>query len=205
MLMAAICRGTIIKEGTPFTSEWSLRSLRNSHAVYVGIYIPFISEWLRRSAGICIHNECVVQGTISAEQIAVILECLDEGEYFIPHLVGLPEKRFDTFDPQVDHPYFELSEDSFAETMESETVEVQVDELVSAFLCCKGKWEQIDPDRTMELLNILIDEKVNDEGGHGYRVVERLVELGFSKKELMVLKFAESDIDRAMQEGKENV
>ena len=108
-------------------------------------------------------------------------------------------------DIMVDHPYFELSEDSFVETMESETVEVQVDELVSAFLCCKGKWEQIDPDRTMELLNILIDEKVNDEGGHGYRVVERLVELGFSKKELMVLKFAESDIDRAMQEGKENV
>ena len=142
-----------------------------------------------------VHNECVVQGTISAEQIAVILECLDEGEYFIPHLVGLPEKRFDTFDPQVDHPYFELSEDSFAETMESETVEVQVDELVSAFLCCKGKWEQIDPDRTMELLNILIDEKVNDEGGHGYRVVERLVELGFSKKELMVLKFAEGNYD----------
>lgn len=91
------------------------------------------------------------------------------------------------------------------ETMESETVEVQVDELVSAFLSCKGKGEQIDPDRTMELLNILIDEKVNDEGGHGYRAVERLVELGFSKKELMVLKFAESDIDRAMQEGEENV
>lgn len=117
-----------------------------------------------------VHNECVVQGTISAEPIAVILECLDEGEYFIPHLVGLPEKRFDTFDPQVDHPYFELSEDSFVETMESETVEVQVDELVSAFLSCKGKWEQIDPDRTMELLNILIDEKVNDEGGHGYLI-----------------------------------
>jgi len=54
-------------------------------------------------------------------------------------------------------------------------------------------------------ITILIDEKVNDEGGHGYRVVERLVELGFSKKELMVLKFAESDIDRAMQEGEENV
>ena len=52
---------------------------------------------------------------------------------------------------------------------------------------------------------ILIDEKVNDEGGHGYRVVERLVELGFSKKELMVLKFTESDIDRALQEGEEYV
>lgn len=30
-----------------------------------------------------VHNECVVQGTISAEQVAVVLECLDEGEYFI--------------------------------------------------------------------------------------------------------------------------
>ena len=83
--------------------------------------------------------------------------------------------------------------------------EHKADELVSAFLNCKGKWEQIDPDRTVELLNILIDEKVNDEGGHGYRVVERLVELGFSKKELMVLKFAESDIERALQEDEENV
>lgn len=90
-----------------------------------------------------VHNECVVQGTISAEQIAVILECLDEGEYFIPHLVGLPEKRFDTFDPQVDHPYFELSEDSFAETMESETVEVQVDELVSAFCAARGNGSKL--------------------------------------------------------------
>ena len=58
---------------------------------------------------------------------------------------------------------------------------------------------------SMGLLNILIDEKVNDEGGHGYRVVERLVNLGFSKKELMVLKFTESDIDRALQEGEEYV
>ena len=61
--MAAICRSTIIKEGTPFTSEWSLRSLRNSHAVYVGIYIPFISEWLRRSAGICSLNRQFRQST----------------------------------------------------------------------------------------------------------------------------------------------
>ena len=58
---------------------------------------------------------------------------------------------------------------------------------------------------SMGLLKILIDEKVNDEGGHGYRVVERLVNLGFSKKELMVLKFTESDIDRALQEGEEHV
>ena len=54
--MAAICRSTIIKERTPLKSEWALRSLRNDHAVYVGMGTPLISEWLRRSAGICRVN-----------------------------------------------------------------------------------------------------------------------------------------------------
>lgn len=54
--MAAICRGTIIKKGTPFISERPLRSLRNDYAVYGGIGTPLISEWLRRSAGICIDD-----------------------------------------------------------------------------------------------------------------------------------------------------
>ena len=67
------------------------------------------------------------------------------------------------------------------------------------------QFKPLEKDSELGNLYILIDEKVNDEGGHGYRAVERLVELGFSKKELMVLKFAESDIDRAMQEGEESV
>ena len=55
--MAAICRSTIIKERTPLKSEWALRSLRNDHAVYVGMGTPLISEWLRRSAGICMIEQ----------------------------------------------------------------------------------------------------------------------------------------------------
>ena len=58
--MAAICRSTIIKERTPLKSEWALRSLRNDHAVYVGMGTPLISEWLRRSAGICRSWDAVV-------------------------------------------------------------------------------------------------------------------------------------------------
>lgn len=61
MLMAAICRGTIIKKGTPFISERPLRSLRNDYAVYGGIGTPLISEWLRRSAGICRIGAMVTQ------------------------------------------------------------------------------------------------------------------------------------------------
>ena len=70
LLMAAICRGTIIKEVTPFISEWALRSLRNGHAVYGGIGAPLISEWLRRSAGICtFHKSLQIEEIVSEIQV----------------------------------------------------------------------------------------------------------------------------------------
>ena len=46
------------------------------------------------------YNECIVAGTLSANQICTILDCCDMGEYFIPGQVGLPERRFDPHDPQ---------------------------------------------------------------------------------------------------------
>ena len=48
------------------------------------------------------YNECIVAGTLSANQICTILDCCDMGEYFIPGQVGLPERRFDPYDPQAD-------------------------------------------------------------------------------------------------------
>lgn len=35
-----------------------------------------------------VHNECVIQGELSKEQIQSILDCCDMGEYFIPRQVG---------------------------------------------------------------------------------------------------------------------
>lgn len=63
-------------------------------------------------------NECVIAGALTAEQICAIKDCCDMGEYFIPSQVGLPERRFDRYDPAVDHCWFELDEDSFSETIE---------------------------------------------------------------------------------------
>lgn len=161
-------------------------------------------EYLYRDAdNYKVHNECVIVGPLSAEQINMIIGSLEDEEYFIPHMVGLPEKRFDTYDPQSDHPYFELTKDGFSETEAPATVELEAPALVAAFLRCKGAWEQIEPMRLMELLNLLIDDKVNDEGGHGGRVAEKLVDLGFTKKELLILQFTESDIDRAMKEDED--
>lgn len=69
------------------------------------------------------YNECIVAGTLSANQICTILDCCDMGEYFIPGQVGLPERRFDPHDPQADHCWFELGADSFSETIEPPTME----------------------------------------------------------------------------------
>ena len=53
-----------------------------------------------------VENECVVTGTFTQEQIAQIMDCCDLGEYFIPSQVGLPEQRFDRYDPEEDHCWF---------------------------------------------------------------------------------------------------
>lgn len=66
------------------------------------------------------------------------------------------------------------------------------------------KWHYIEPERIFELLNILIDEKVNDEGGHGRRVVERLANLGFSKSKLLALQFAQGDVDELFEEDEDD-
>lgn len=88
-----------------------------------------------------VYNECVVEGTITEEQQKMILECLDEGEYFIPSKVGLPEEKFGTEDdPDVDHEWFELGEGDFSRTFENPTVSITANELVQAFLRCKDKW-----------------------------------------------------------------
>lgn len=151
-----------------------------------------------------VQNVCVITGVVTREQIQEIIECLDDGEYFIPHLVGLHERKFDTYNAQDDHPFFELSEDGFEPTKETATVELTPAELVGAFRQHKDKWHYIEPERIFELLNILIDEKVNDEGGHGRRVAERLADLGFSKSELLALQFAQGDVDELFEEEDDN-
>lgn len=86
-------------------------------------------------------NECVIAGALTAEQICAIKDCCDMGEYFIPSQVGLPERRFDRYDPAVDHCWFELDEDSFSETIEPPTVALTAAELVNRFEECRNNWQ----------------------------------------------------------------
>ena len=79
-----------------------------------------------------VHNSEVISGRFSPEDIDDILDCCEDGECFIPDLVGLPETKFgDT--TMADHDWFELSEGSFEETEDEPTVSITADELLSNF------------------------------------------------------------------------
>ena len=126
--------------------------VRNEHlprAVLKGLHIEPQQEahmntqirYLYRDASnYKVKNECVVTGTFTQEQIAQIMGCCDLGEYFIPSQVGLPERRFDSYDPEEDHCWFELAEDGFEETARPATVEISAQQLVESFAAAKEHW-----------------------------------------------------------------
>jgi len=126
--------------------------VRNEHlprAVLKGLHIEPQQEahmntqirYLYRDASnYKVENECVVTGTFTPEQIAQIMDCCDLGEYFIPTQVGLPEQRFDRYDPEEDHCWFELSEDGFEETAKPATVGISAQQLVENFAAAKEHW-----------------------------------------------------------------
>lgn len=89
------------------------------------------------------HNECVINGLLSDEQRQIILNCLYEGEFFVPGAVGLDVELPWEYDPQDDHPYWRLDEDSFEETTQCSTIDITADAFVRAFVENKDRWEQL--------------------------------------------------------------
>lgn len=85
-------------------------------------------------------NDCIIQGIPTPEQKQRILNSLDMGEYFIPEEVGLPCTRFGSV-TEADHPYCEMSADSFEETDESPVLNLTWEQLTAAFEAHAGKWE----------------------------------------------------------------
>ena len=94
-------------------------------------------------------NRCVIKGVLTEEQKKTILKSLYDREYFIPKQVGLPEEKFDSYDEDLDHPWFELGAYSFTKTHAEPTVDITANQLVRAFTRAKGKW---DPDFSVSSL-----------------------------------------------------
>lgn len=130
-------------------SNWSAN--RNHTITPAGSAAPVAAEqkntkinYLYRDASnYKVRNSCVINGVLSKDQMKTILSCLHEGEYFIPSLVGLPEVKFDEYDPEDDHEWFELSEFSFEISRARADISLTTQDLVAAFIKCKGRWEDI--------------------------------------------------------------
>lgn len=91
-------------------------------------------------------NTAVVGGILSETDQHAIYYCCDDDagqRYFIPHLVGLPEKTFDDFGQyDDDHPWFEIGT-AFAEvTNEPPTVDLTAEQLVKNFRAMSGRWDE---------------------------------------------------------------
>ena len=86
-------------------------------------------------------NVCVIKGQITDEQKAAIMDCLHDGEFFIPSQIGLPEERFDDGPTVADHCWFTLDKEGFGDTDLEPTVDVSANELVAAFQNKKGRWD----------------------------------------------------------------
>lgn len=94
-------------------------------------------------------NSAVIEGELSPEQQKKILSCLDEGLFFIPELVGLPEVRFDEW-TEDDHDWFELCKEDFSLTSDEPTVTVTSEELVKQFETAAAlNWDKVKFEKYM--------------------------------------------------------
>mgnify|MGYP003366824379 CR=1 FL=1 len=99
-----------------------------------------ISYLYRDAANYKKHNEVIIPGTFTEEQIHTIIDCLQGGEHFIPSEVNLPEIRFGDR-TEADHPWFELSKDGFEETEAKANCYISPEDLVKLFLERKKAWQ----------------------------------------------------------------
>ena len=113
-------------------------------------------------------NSAVVKGLLSEDQKKIIMSSLQDGEFFIPSQVGLPETRVDEYwDMESDHVFFELDEDSFTATDEEPTVSVTAEGLVKRFeAVLEDGWNVTEAERNaMNHYEVKgyssLDEKVN--------------------------------------------
>ena len=98
-----------------------------------------ITYLYRDASNYKVWNEAVIKGKLTDEQQKTILECLIDGEYFIPSQVGLPEEKFAS-KYEDDPVWFELSEGFAEPSIGKATEDLTADELVQNFLKAKGNW-----------------------------------------------------------------
>lgn len=87
-----------------------------------------------------VSNVCIIRGEMTEEQKERIVACLEEEEYFIPSLVGMPERKFDT-ETEDDHPWFEWC--GIEQTDTKPTLDITAEELAARFEEAVYGWQKM--------------------------------------------------------------
>lgn len=96
-----------------------------------------ISYLYRDADNYKVRHEVVIAGSVSEEQEKAIEDSLDEGVYFIPSQVGLPDDRFGNV-TEADHPWFEWV--GVEPTADRPTLHVTAEELTAKFVDAANGW-----------------------------------------------------------------
>lgn len=88
------------------------------------------------------NHVAIFAGEITHDEVLRVLSTCDEGEWFIPGQVGLPDiqDRLQNFpDPEDDHVWHELEADSFELTDRAPTEAIDIHAFVERF--CETTWD----------------------------------------------------------------
>lgn len=102
----------------------------------INYYYTDVSNYHCRTHGI-------VAGIVTEQQKQEIMDCLNDGDFFMPGQVGLDVEYAWALDPQDDHPWWHFHDDSFEETDKAPTVNLTADELVEKFKAAKENWDEL--------------------------------------------------------------
>lgn len=101
----------------------------------------------------------IIGGELTQEEERVIFSALEEGLYFIPSHVGLPEPRSHGWNFDDDHSWFKLEENAFSKTDEAPTVPISSAELAQDFSAVRC-WETDMPRRKLVSLRITGEQPI---------------------------------------------
>lgn len=126
------------------------------------------------------YSKAVVSGLLDESQVKEIWDCLEEGTYFFPGQVGLPDdNRYSgTVD---DHAWFELQDITF--TNNKPTVELSAQDLIRNFRKAKDAWDlgEYETPFTCFFNPLIKMRRLSGEEiiEHGFRYIRELVNTDF--------------------------
>ena len=134
----AAVQGLSVLESTGLLEEF-LRTCKEEQIPLPNTRINYL---YRDASNYKVPNNVVIKGILSKKEIELILDSLNEEEYFIPEQVGFPAERFGDI-TEDDHCWMELTKEDFTLSMATPTIDLTSAEVIERFRKAKDNWQDV--------------------------------------------------------------